>query len=240
MAALWYDPWATTATGTNNLSQTFTTTSTAATNTVYWFNQTAASNTTATAYPWWTDLNQAYTNQQAIHDAQMHNYQAQMRDYPNSVLSESAQRAAAAVYQAQQAERRLFVREETERYRERMRAQRDIPAPAINLLSAREQRARELLEAHLTPEQLDTFKKLGWFVVEGGRTKNKYRIGANGSLVANVAQLHVKGFEHSRLCAHLNHRVDCPHSDHILAQKLMLEGCEDEFLRIANRSAGLR
>jgi hypothetical protein len=46
-------------------------------------------------------------------------------------------------------------------------------------------RANQLLLDHLTPAQRDTYTKNGWFIVQGGRSKTKYRI-RSGSLVANV------------------------------------------------------
>jgi hypothetical protein len=90
-------------------------------------------------------------------------------------------------------------------------------------------RSMELLLAHLTPEQRRTFEENKWFVVEGGRTKRKYKIHAEGHLNANVE---VMGENH-RLCAHCNY--DLPYNDQVLMQKVMLELDEDSFLRVANR-----
>jgi hypothetical protein len=93
------------------------------------------------------------------------------------------------------------------------------------------ERARELLLSHLTPEQRHTFEKNDWFIVEGGRTKKKYKIYArNNSLNANVE---VMGENH-RLCAHCDYHT-MPYNDHVLMQKVMLELDEDNFLRVANR-----
>ena len=90
-------------------------------------------------------------------------------------------------------------------------------------------RARELLLEHLTPDQRDTFIKKGWFIVQGGRTKTAYRIRGD-TLIANVD---VIGGRH-RLCAHAR-SGSVPMGDQLLAQKIMLELAEDDFLRIANR-----
>lgn len=98
-------------------------------------------------------------------------------------------------------------------------------------------RARELLLRHLTEEQRESFLQNKFFVVEG-RSKTRYRIEDRGHMVANVAVLvrHV-GMEvvQHRLCGHLERRI--PMGDQLLAQKFMLEGAEDEFLRLANRHA---
>lgn len=96
-------------------------------------------------------------------------------------------------------------------------------------------RARELLIEHLTPQQRETFDSNGWFVVEGGRSKTQYRIRAVESMVANVDVLK-EGKRIHRLCAHV--RVGTvPLGDQLLAQKVMIELAEDDFLRIANRHA---
>lgn len=98
-------------------------------------------------------------------------------------------------------------------------------------------RARELLFEHMTSQQRETFDANGWFVVEGGKSKTRYRIRADESLVGNVdvLQLNGNGISH-RLCAHVRHGT-VPFGDQLLAQKVMLELAEDDFLRVANRHA---
>lgn len=103
---------------------------------------------------------------------------------------------------------------------------------------AARQRANDLLLQHLTPEQRETFVANGWFVVEGGKTKTRYRIRAVESMVANVDVLDNDLFRTDkvlhRLCGHVpTHKV--PLGDQLLAQKMMLEFAENDFLRIANR-----
>lgn len=97
------------------------------------------------------------------------------------------------------------------------------------LLRTANNRAKELLLSHLTAEQRKTFNENGWFIVEGGRTKQKYRI--NGSSISG--NIDVLGKNH-RLCAHAPHGM-VPHFDHLLTQKVMIELAEDDFLRVANR-----
>jgi len=94
-------------------------------------------------------------------------------------------------------------------------------------------RAKELLMSHLTPEQQRTFKDNGWFIVEGGKSKTKYRIRCDHS-TANIYALKGDQTTH-RLCAHCLPHI--PLADHLLAQKVMLEMAEETFLRLANRHA---
>jgi len=96
-------------------------------------------------------------------------------------------------------------------------------------------RAKELLLQHLSPQQQETYRKHDWFVVEGGRSKIKYRI-RGGTLTANVDVLDKTEKTTHRLCAHPRLEA-CPMGDQLLAQKLTLEHAEDDFLRIANRHA---
>lgn len=95
-------------------------------------------------------------------------------------------------------------------------------------------RAKGLLIEYLTPEQRDTLRQRGWFIVTG-RSGTRYRINAaNNNYSGNVHVLDGDRIA-ARLCAHLDGSL--PFWDHILAQKLMLENAEDDFLKIANRSA---
>lgn len=95
-------------------------------------------------------------------------------------------------------------------------------------------RAEGLLLSCLTPQQLETYKANKWFVVEGGKSKTKYRVRHADHMVANVDVLKDDGTVSHRLCAHLPIGT-VPTSDQLLAQKLMLEGNEDHFLKTANR-----
>lgn len=99
---------------------------------------------------------------------------------------------------------------------------------------AAQDRSRELLLSNLTSEQIRTFEKNKWFVVEGGRSKQVYRIRDKGSAVANIEVMRGDSVSH-RLCGHCSH--DIPLYDQLLAQKLCLQFDEDNFLKIANRHA---
>ncbi len=98
-------------------------------------------------------------------------------------------------------------------------------------------RAVKLLEEHLTPKQVETFRKNNWFVVEGGRSKKRYAICAGGSAAGNIRELNGDHREVAQLCCHIPYGVeDLPLPDHFLAQKLFLEHDEDEFLARANKT----
>jgi hypothetical protein len=96
------------------------------------------------------------------------------------------------------------------------------------------ERAKQILLDHLTPEQCDMVEKNGWFVIEGGLTGKKYKI-KSGGVAGNIEELDDNGKMIAKYCCHLNYQY--PNSDHHLAQKLMLEWDEEEFLRKANRTA---
>jgi hypothetical protein len=121
-----------------------------------------------------------------------------------------------AAYERQQAEYRERQKAEAERYR------------------AAKERAEGLLYEHLSDEQRAQIKRDKFFVVQGGKTGRKYKIKADGGLVANVHEMDDAGAVKRRLCAHLDHAANAPIFDHLLAQKLMLEHQEEQFLRVAN------
>jgi hypothetical protein len=94
-------------------------------------------------------------------------------------------------------------------------------------------RAHALLLSHLTPAQRQTFEINKWFIVEGGRSKAKYRIRGH-ACAGNVELLDGERVTH-RLCCHCGPTI--PLGDQLLTQKLMLELDEEEFLKLANRYA---
>jgi hypothetical protein len=93
-------------------------------------------------------------------------------------------------------------------------------------------RSRELLVANLSAFQRKTFESHKWFVVEGGKTKQKYRIRTE-TYAGNIDVLNGSRVSH-RLCVHCD---GVPLHDHHLAQKLALEYDEERLLTIANRQA---
>jgi hypothetical protein len=91
------------------------------------------------------------------------------------------------------------------------------------------ERSRELLLACLTPVQRREFERTHTFSVRG-ESGRRYRIGFG--TVANVEVLGSRGEVLYRLCAKPE---DLPTPAVMLAQKLMLETREAEFLRVAAR-----
>ena len=90
-------------------------------------------------------------------------------------------------------------------------------------------RSRELLVACLTPAQRLEFDRTHAFSVRG-ESGRRYRVGFG--TVANVEVLGSRGEVLYRLCAK---PADLPTPAVMLAQKLMLETREAEFLRVAAR-----
>lgn len=128
-------------------------------------------------------------------------------------------RARAVSYQARVDEQRQRTEEVADRARQRHEAHR-----------AATERSRDLLLAHLTPAQRKTFEENKWFIVQGGKTKQTYRIRTE-NYTGNIDVL-THGKVAYRLCAHCR---DLPLYDHHLAQKISLECDEEYFLGIANR-----
>lgn len=123
---------------------------------------------------------------------------------------------------------RRTTEEELRRIEQEARAQRQ----------ASIERATGLLLEHLTPQQRETYYKNGWFMVEGGQSKTRYRINAKSS-AGNIEVLESRRNVDevtSRLCCHIPYKKELPLHDHLLAQKIMLELAEDDFLRTANRT----
>lgn len=149
---------------------------------------------------------------------------------------------AVAEHNDQEAERLRRVIAEREAARQRaavVEAERQrVAAEQIALRVAATERAHQFLMEHLTAPQRETFTKNGWFVVEGGRSKEQYRIHVH-SAAGNIRVMKGNGKQErdgDRLCCHAPYGT-IPLGDQLLAQKLMLEFAEDDFLRIANRSA---
>lgn len=101
------------------------------------------------------------------------------------------------------------------------------------------ERARELLVASLTPEQREQYDANMEFIVFGQKTGRRYLI--KDGRVGNVHELDKADglwpFPHRarrQYCAHPSMMV--PNADTMLAQKLMLECNEQDFLDLANVS----
>lgn len=95
---------------------------------------------------------------------------------------------------------------------------------------AAETRAEELFHEHLTEPQRKEVKEKRHFHIVSEKGK-RYRIHIDSGS-GNVSELGDDGKVAQRYCAHPR---GVPKFDQILAQKLALEVCEHEFLRVANR-----
>lgn len=110
-----------------------------------------------------------------------------------------------------------------------LQAYRRIATLHVDAHHASSERAHALLVACLGPAQRQEFELSRAFTVRG-QSGRRYRI-AFGT-VANIEVLGSRGELLYRLCAK---PADLPTPAVMLAQKLMLETCEDEFLAIAAR-----
>jgi hypothetical protein len=95
-------------------------------------------------------------------------------------------------------------------------------------------RAEILLRSCLSKAQEQSLDKHGWFMIVG-KSGKKYRIRRGHSI--NIDVMGKKDKVDHRICFHPTYNAKVPDADAMLAQKLMLEACEDEALRLANRHA---
>lgn len=158
----------------------------------------------------------------------------EMRYLDQTAYMELARWRASASREEREA-RRMAAAQAREVALARQREQERQNQERIAKADAAKERSLELLLAHLTEKQRATFEKNKWFVVEGGKSKQLYKVQDLGHLRANVAVIHKNGIVIHRLCCHCDFSL--PHYDQLLAQKVMLEYDEDNFLRLANRHA---
>lgn len=125
----------------------------------------------------------------------------------------------------------VTLQEETAEQRvERQRRQAEQDQRTRDYAAARKaaaERAEKLLEACLTSGQRDSLQKNGWFVVY---TKSGRGYQIRRGRARNVIEVSTR----RTYCCHPVDNV--PDADTMLAQKLMLESAEEEFLRLANVS----
>lgn len=100
-----------------------------------------------------------------------------------------------------------------------------------NTDKAAKRRARKILKEFCTPEQWKQFLKQKTITVIGSHSGIVYTV-----ILGRIHNVKVSSEESKyTLCAHP--QIMVPDEDTILAQKLMLECNEQEFLKIANRQA---
>lgn len=125
-----------------------------------------------------------------------------------------AARIAEAAERARKAEEERLVREREERRAKRL--------------------AKLLLLGHLDAAQRKAYREKGCFRVVGGMSGKEYEIDTRHGQARNVYLIE-GGKRRRAFCAHPR-EVLVPDADAYLAQKLMLEASEEEFLRIANKT----
>lgn len=107
-----------------------------------------------------------------------------------------------------------------------------------------DKRAEALLLEHLNSEQTDEYREGHCFTVHTANGARAYRIACHftHNITVTVCDEQPESMPNycSRLqrgmslCGHVYSRERVPNCDNMLAQKLMLEACEDEFLAMAN------
>jgi hypothetical protein len=206
-----------------------TSTTTASTNTIVWTSAQTASAYGLGSQTATTSANDTI-NSWALYEAQR---QASTTAY-YYCDQQGATYVEHAQYLALAQSRAVHYRERTEEERIREEVQRAAAVAAARRRGEEHQaalaRSREFLLAHLTPAQRRTFEENRWFVVQGGNTRQRYRIRTE-SYTGNIDVLDGERVAY-RLCAHCS---NVPLYDHHLAQKMSLECDEENFLRVANR-----
>lgn len=110
------------------------------------------------------------------------------------------------------------------------------------MMEHRDQRAYAFLRDHLTADQLSTYDQYGWFQVMTDQGSVYYitrALSQHGTHTFNVVAFDSQNAPvGQQFCLILRNTktgtYDLPHGDVLLAQKLMLETSEQEFLNIAN------
>lgn len=203
----------------------------------------SSSSTTAATVRLWSEWNYAYA--QAHGNAGVYDPDAWLEDAgaystveiaPTVFLNEAEDEAAWSSWNGQFY---VFARSKEER------ARLDAGRTAAQLVAekrrlereAASKKARDLLLASLDVRQRELFIAQGFFEVQtdGRETAKKgrtYRLNKDGG----VHLLDDKGEPIESFCIHPGPAHAVPTEDAILAKKLMLEGCEEIFLKIANKT----
>jgi hypothetical protein len=203
-----------------------TTTGTIGTIEPLWIGGTTTSSTATTVwYTEWCDVGLAVEDHLDSTPSLLNRWPSEP-EHQEHVQLRQATRHVAAEFAAALARREQGERARIEAERARLQQEQERSEAART-------RAHALLLSHLTPAQRQTFEANKWFVVEGGRSKTRYRIRSH-ACAGNIELLDGEQVTH-RLCGHCDHTI--PLGDQLLAQKLMLELDEDEFLKLANRRA---
>lgn len=195
-----------------------------------WYQSITSSTITSTGGLFWVDMNFCASTQTAETYTTWSNYDntpwiidVEEEDFNlNHEMYLELARCRAVQFRVRTAEQRRQQQMELERQQQAERKRQG----AL-------EKSRQLLLSHLRPEQRKTFEQHKWFVVEGGQSKQRYRI--RNCVSGNVDVLDKHDKVNHRLCAHGSY--DLPLYDHMLMQKILLQYDEQRFLSIANRHA---
>lgn len=188
---------------------------------------------TATTTTVWTDWNTQYINCQLLGSSQRqaaatqgantaaaYNLQAAQNQYMNMRLD--GLQAAGLGGGPPMTARESAVQNE---YQQRLAVVAKLQVEAL-------QRATELLVATLSPQQAAEFKSTQAFTVHSKTGDRIYRV--TYGTAGNVYELSKEGRKVAKYCIHPSEDVPVP--DVMLAQKLMLETDEKQFLKVANKT----
>jgi hypothetical protein len=183
-----------------------------------WMDGTSATSSNDTTWNWWT-ADSGTTAGDAWNNWMFLGSSSAASDVPT--IQAEPRTLELTPDELERREQRRLEAEERSRERERKQAEAN-------------DKAEELLRSMLTQEQLGQLDAMAAFEVTTERAKYRIKRGRSG----NVKELNVDGQVVASYCIHPRERV--PDADTMLAQKLMLESDEAEFLRIANRTQYLR
>lgn len=102
------------------------------------------------------------------------------------------------------------------------------PGEGLKQNQEAEEKAEKLLLSCLSRQQKKDYKQHEYFIVIGNATGNRYKI--TKGRIKNIYLIHDYDDHVARHCVESNERV--PMGDHLLAQKLLIEANEEEFLRV--------
>ena len=198
--------------------------------TTVWFNNAATTGTTCSSNIVWVNMSTPVFDTYNAHNYQQLIAQQAMQ----AQLLNATPGQVPNTYQQQLPNHEQLVRSR-EHYERRLREDHEAARQAARNREAARNRARDLLLDHLTPEQRETMKRHGWFVVLGGKSKQPYRIHTDRGPAGNVIECDYAGAPVARLCGHIR-TAFLPDYDEYLAQMIMLQADEDAYRALANRS----
>lgn len=219
----------------NNRPEVYTTTSVTGTDT-FWYNAAQSASTTINYYTTnsavftvWCDGPTITAGEDVVIDPRQDAINAYIQ-----LQERVARRQAPARTPEEMAAREAQEREQRAAYQVRVEAERLRYAEAERKQKEAEARAETLLVENLRLQQRNDYLEKRHFDVVG-RSGTRYRV--HRGTVGNIDVVGKDGVVRHRLCGHPQ---DVPVSDVLLAQKLMLEHDDNDFVKRCNRHAATR